>query len=261
MKTASDNPKSVDNPNKGLSSAEQQRLQFQREHEEIELQQRKFKTSSEAGLGLKSMKFEDLQGKSNINLSSGHTTGYHDECDQLMDELASTSGIKCNSNNGNLNDSVQLIRQSQKQQEGHVTDAAVGNQTQAIGIFFFCFTQKSDSLSSLGKTTCFDDDDDYDDDDALTVLSDFKRPRLEATSAIVIVCLPDTFIAVIKALKSPTVNRSISNIDILHLSTTSILILLLVEMPLACATRIVQSKSCRSQHLISLQFSSRVIQQ
>ena len=134
--------KSTDNPNKGLSSAEQQRLQFQREREEIELQRQKLKTSSEAGSGLKSMKFEDLQGKSNINLSSGHTTGYHDECDQLMDELASTSGFKCNSNNGNLIDNVLLIRQSQKQQEGHVTDAAVGNQIQAIAHIFFLFYSK-----------------------------------------------------------------------------------------------------------------------
>ena len=49
--------KSADNPNKGLSSAEQQRLQFQREREDIGLQRQKFKTSCEAGSGLKSMKF------------------------------------------------------------------------------------------------------------------------------------------------------------------------------------------------------------
>ena len=59
-----------------------------------------------------------------------------------MDELASTSGIKCNSNNGNLIDNVLLIRQSQKQQEGHVTDAAVGNQIQAIAHIFFLFYSK-----------------------------------------------------------------------------------------------------------------------
>ena len=59
-----------------------------------------------------------------------------------MDELASTSGIKCNINNGNLNDSVRLIRQSQKQEEEHVTDAAVGNQIQAIARIFFLFYPK-----------------------------------------------------------------------------------------------------------------------
>ena len=63
------------------------------------------------------MKFEDLQGKPNINLSSGHTTGYHNEYDQLW--------------MGNLID-----------KQGHVTDAVIGNQIQAIAHIFFLFYPK-----------------------------------------------------------------------------------------------------------------------
>ena len=119
--------KSADNPNKGLTSAEQQRLQFQKEREEIELQRQKLKSSGESRSGLKSVKFEDLQGQSNIDLSSGHT-GYHDECDQLMDELAGTSGNKRNNNND------ENFKQSQKLQLEHVVDTGKGNQPFSLGM-------------------------------------------------------------------------------------------------------------------------------
>jgi hypothetical protein len=70
---------------KGLSSAEYQRLQFEREREEIQLKRQNAKQSSGGGPG-------SMKDASN----AGRLPAYHDECDALMDELAGKSNSAIN---------------------------------------------------------------------------------------------------------------------------------------------------------------------
>lgn len=69
---------------KGLSSAEFQRQQFERERQEIQLKRQNAKQTSSGGPG------------SIGDASSGRLPAYHDECDLLMDELAGKSNSSMN---------------------------------------------------------------------------------------------------------------------------------------------------------------------
>ena len=93
-----------ENGNRGLSSAEQQRLQFQKEREEIELERLKPKSARGA-----SSDFMDSMMKNNV--TGGRTIGYHDECDQLMEELAGNAG------SGNQNQNKSSVTTQQSEQE------------------------------------------------------------------------------------------------------------------------------------------------
>lgn len=70
---------------KGLSSAEYQRQQFEREREEIQLKRQSAKENSGGG-----------PGSTTDASNPGRLPAYHDECDLLMDELAGKSNSSVN---------------------------------------------------------------------------------------------------------------------------------------------------------------------
>lgn len=77
-----------DQQSKGLSSAEFQRLQFEREREEIQLKRQNAKQLSGG-----------VTNSTSDASSLGRIPAYHDECDLLMDELAGKNNISANIKN------------------------------------------------------------------------------------------------------------------------------------------------------------------